>query len=426
MRSLVLGAALLGGTLALACQQRRGRPAPSEAPPSPSHPSAPVSASATSPPSSAAAAPLEPPLQPPLEAAPGAPAGVSAPRAPTHALRPLIIDEPTVVGPPAPATACAAGVALLAKSDRLHLARLRPLARGKRGKAALDELRRPDAEFQPAQRGPAVLGAFAYFAAHGQLLRARLDGSAPEPLTHDARPAARVAAAALAGRPAVLYLDSGPDEARSARLWLEGASPLRISTEAAGAHSVALVPSGEELLALSLDARTGMTQLHSRAVAWQDGRLALGLDRVRWVAGPAQSLTELTALGGAKEVTAFIAIERGATDFGLATLRLPADEEQEARSVWRLFPNGIDPAPASAASLCGRAYVLYALPITAAVDSLLRVVLAPLEDGELGAPEAITTVGSLTDLSLATTSGGGVAAWVADGNTWGTTLRCPR
>jgi len=72
--------------------------------------------------------------------------------------------------------------------------------------------------------------------------------------------------------------------------------------------------------------------------------------------GTAQPLTELTAVGRRRaERTCLLAIERDITHFGLARVHVDREPKMDAEAWWRNYPNGLEPAPANAARICGAA-----------------------------------------------------------------------
>ena len=340
---------------------------------------------------------------------------------------PFIIDELADVGPAAPAAAATAGVVMLTRSDELLVAKLLPRLPNvdKPAKSALGTVTRDAAEFSPYARGPAVLDGHAYWVSKARLLRRRIEGGALEVLSPGARDGTRVSAARASGRAVAAFLAQGA-AALVAKLWVEGHGLDDLTPEGAAANSVALVPSGADLLALSLEARTGMAPVHARRVRFgADGSPKLDPDVVVWVGSSAGSMTELVGLlSSSGEVAAFVPMPRDITHFGLARIDVGSTPELESDVAWRTYPNGLDPAPLAAASICGEPVVIYARPSEARPHAPQELHLAVLEAAGLGPSEVIARARAFADVSLAAIDRGALVAWVADRRSWAATLRC--
>jgi hypothetical protein len=368
------------------------------------------------------------------------PAGTSAPSsappgAPAQSARSVERDEAPItlrdsgasagelsdVGPAGPATASAHGVVMVTKDDRIAVARF-----GKQG--ALDPVTLASDAFRAASRGPAVAGDFAYWTSRGQLVRRRIDGGPRESLAEDARDGTRVAAAIVgsgkSARAAAAYIANTGD-ATSARLWIERVGTWTLTPEGAAASSVTLVVSGTDLVALSIEGRTGMTPVHGRIADFANASPTLKEDVVVWVAGPAQPLTELVAARGAGSIWAFLPLERDITRFGMAQIEIGARPEMGAAVTWRAYPNGVDPAPVAAAPACGGAAVIYAVPAEAKPRAPQELQLAALGATGLGAAEIVARSRAFSSVSLAEAPTGLLITYVADQRTWATLVRCP-
>jgi hypothetical protein len=344
---------------------------------------------------------------------------------------PFVLDEVADVGPAGPASASDAGVLFVEKSDDVALAQLdvRALARRetRSGKTPIEPVTAGAAALNPLARGPAIIGGRAYWVSHGRLVR-RAVGGALEVLEHDARDGTRVAApdgARTSGPATVAYIASDKDGSLKARLWVEGAAARDLTPEAAAASSVALAAQGSSLMALSIEARTGMTPVHAREIAWQGTAPKLSADVVIWVAGPAESITEVAAVGADDgSVSAFIPLARDITRFGLATLDVGATPRMSTPVVWRAYANGLDPAPLAAGVLCGRPTVLYAKPIDPKPFAPQDLELAFVDGGTLGAPVLVASAAQFLNVSLASVGDAALIAYVGDHRTWARTLRC--
>jgi hypothetical protein len=325
------------------------------------------------------------------------------------------------LGPAAPAAATPRGAVLITRRDEVVLV---PLQRGKRG----DELGssdRPAQDFASRGRAPTEAGGHVYWVAKGRLLRSAVAPDAiAQVLTTDARDGTRASAAQIAGQSVAAYIArEGRDETLVARLWAENKPPVTVSPAGSAANSVSLASDGRDLVVVSLEGRTAMSPLHARTVRMP--AVSLDQDVVVWVGGTAQSMTELTAVRGATNVVwAFLPIERDVTTFGLARIQVALPPRMAAETNWRVYPNGLDPAPVAAATICGRAAVLYVRPSEKAPRSPQELHLALVEKAGLGASTVVATSGGFVDVSLAALDGGALVVYVADHRTWGRVLRC--
>jgi hypothetical protein len=378
----------------------------------PAHPPAP-SASVSAPAAPVASAP-PPPSARSVEREEGAQPDAAAVRA----------GEPAEVGPAAPASASSRGVVLVNRSDEIELARLE-------AKSKLGRVKSEASAFRSFARGPAIAGDFAYWVSSGRLVRRRIDSGPLETLAEDARDGTRVAADVVGGpklgRAAAAYLarSDDPEGPVTARLWVEGRGSFNLTPFGAAASSVTLVTTNGGAIALSLEGRTGMTPVHARALSVSGSVPRLEEDVVAWVAGPAQSLTEVIGTQSASgEVWAFVPLERDITRFGLAQIRVGQAPKMEAPVIWRAYPNGVDPAPAAASRACGGA-VLYAVPAEARPRAPQELRLARLGGEGLGPAQVIARGSAFSNVSLAEAEGGLLVAYVADHRTWGLVTACP-
>lgn len=331
------------------------------------------------------------------------------------------LGELADVGPAAPAAAFPEGVALVAKDDRLLIARLAKNAPS--AKAKLEPVEETQGAFAPLARGPSLAAQAAYWVSNGRLVRRGVSpGASLEVLAGDARTSTRTSAVEIDGKAAVAYLGRPDEEGTSrARLWLEGAPSLELTPEGAGASSVALAKHGSGLLAVSIDGRSAMTPVHARKLVWKNGRPELEPDVVTWVGGPAQAWTEIVLGSSHGHAFAHLPIERDVTHFGVATLDLGDEPTMDSNVSFFDYPNGLDLAPAAAAELCGKSYLTFARPLTRAPRSPQELVLV-----EAGANRATVVANGrgFASVSLSPAPGGGLVAYVADGRTWARGLAC--
>jgi hypothetical protein len=333
----------------------------------------------------------------------------------------LRFGELADVGPAAPATAFEEGVAFVTKDDRLLVARL--AANAPAASAKLETIEEVQAAFAPLARGPSLTGGAAYWVSKGRVVRrSTAPASTLEVLSDDARAATRTSAASMNGKPVVAYLGRSDAEGTSrARLWVDGGGAIDLTPEGAGASSVALARHGDGLLAVSIDGRSAMTPVHARKIEWKEGRPALAPDVVTWVAGPAQTWTEIVLGSSRGRAFAHLPIERDATHFGLATVDLGDDPRMDSSVSFFDYPNGIDLAPAAAVELCGRSYLSFARPVTKAPRSPQELVMA-----EAGGTRATVVANGrgFASVSLSPAPRGGLVVYVADGRTWARGLAC--
>ncbi len=352
----------------------------------------------------------------------------------------LVLDSLVEIAPAGPATATERGVAMVNRENELWLAHLERTGKGgaKPRVTPLQVLPDRAAPF-PLAKGPAVRGGSAYWVSHGRLLRHALGsagpGAVPEVLRDDARVGTRVAIpvgdpkllqdvpplAAYVARP------SGPDEPLRAKLWVEGQPEALVLTEDLNsAHSVQLLGTPQGVVAIYLEARTGMSSLHLRQLEITPQRLvSLGDDRIVWVGGPSRSTTEFLAQSAdTSSVLGLMALERDITHFGLLTLRVPlSGSSAQTEPDWLLYENGIEPAPFAGMELCGRRYVVLARPTTAEPHAPQELVL--IEQQRQAAPAIVLArAAAFFDVSLWSGGDAALLAYVGNQRTWGRSLRC--
>jgi hypothetical protein len=228
----------------------------------------------------------------------------------------------------------------------------------------------------------------AYWISAGQLVRREVmsDGTqgSRTVVASDAAPSSPVVAARTTGhveQDVVLYLGGkvSAQGERSARLFVQGHGTRAISDEAGGATSIALVHLGATRFAiLTLDGRLSMSPMHAISLEFdEEGKPELGEDRVVHVAGPAERRSALTGIMVGGGPVALLPLSRTSLEFGLLTLRIGYEDETPR---WVDYPNGLDPAPVVAATICGKPMVAFVRPKDASVGSS-----QVLEVGELSA-----------------------------------------
>ncbi|HEX3853903.1 MAG TPA: hypothetical protein VHW01_23225 [Polyangiaceae bacterium] len=355
-----------------------------------------------------------------------------APAASTPGPKPvakLIIDEPQEIGPAGQMSADEHGVVMIDRTSVVQLAKRAPLsASPHREPAHFSAIHGGPNDFFAVARGPLLLRNKAYWVSEGKLVRRALDNSGPvEVLATDARNGTRVVGADVPDAPAHAVYITNPvkeDAPPRAKLWVEGAETLTLSAEGAGASSMAVASTGEDLFAVAIDARSAMTPMHGRRIHFKAGRPELGPDVVMWVGASSQTLSEVFASATPFGVRAFLPIERDISHFGLIMLKLGSEPHMDPKTVWRGYPNGIDVAPVASGALCGSAFVAYVRPETPSPDSHQVLELAEITAAGLGPAEAVDNAAGFSNVSLGAATNSAVLAYVADFRTYATTLRC--
>jgi hypothetical protein len=285
-------------------------------------------------------------------------------------------------------------------------------------------------------------GAFAYWVTRGNLVRRAVRASpaaaAPlEILAEGALDGSRVAAEAapVTGtgtgkrREVAIYIaraeKKGDD--RAARIWVEGAGSAALSSDGSGASSVALAPGASRLVAVMLDARSAMSPVHARTIeVGESGPARLGADVVVFIGPSPEGHSEVAAAASPEGPLAFIPFAPDTSSFGLSSLMVGNEPHLDAQVQWRMYPNGLEPAPVAAAFLCGRTWVAYARPSASAPASPHVLALAPVERGAFG-PELSAAQGfDFMAVSLSSREDGGAwLSWVSDGRSFLRAVRCP-
>jgi hypothetical protein len=185
-------------------------------------------------------------------------------------------------------------------------------------------------------------------AAHGMI-----DDPDSDAVVAQSRAGTSIAAAPIGGNHVVLAYqqEAATTEGmvREARAMLDDAAPVPLSEEGSGATFVDLAARGDEVVALTIDARVAMSPAHARILRVRDGKLEVGKDAVIFVGGPAERHTQGTlALDAEGTAYALIAVAESAQRFGMATVRISDPPQDDERVVWSFYPSGVDPAPIAA------------------------------------------------------------------------------
>ena len=328
------------------------------------------------------------------------------------------------LGPAAPATATAKGAVFITRDNRMLISRREE---GGDGFHALDT---NETNFAKYGRGPAVSKTHAYWASQeGKLLRAHLGTGEVQVLYSHARPHTRTTVVTEKERDIVSFV-AEIDRVPLAFVWaekLDGRGAVaQISPEGSTASSVTIVP-GARPRVVVLAGRSGMSPLHVRRIRSTEKRIELEPDEVVWIGPGSHSLTEIFALDRPKgELVAFLPTAKDFADFGLAELHIPSKRGQIEEPQWKIYPNGLDPAPVATAHLCGSDYLLYGRPTEQQPRSPQELHLAKIKGGTPGDGEIVARSRAFNNVSLASTESGAIAVWTADRRTWGMLLGCPR
>ncbi len=341
------------------------------------------------------------------------------------------LDEAVDVAAAGPAAATRRGVVFRLRDDSLRLAPLlADAARGSREVTTPVKALELDKEQMVAlERGPTVLGSYAYFVSASRLVRAKIPNGELEVLATDARPFTRVAAVEqLRAEDPVLvgYVARHPSDKDTllARLWVEGKGTFTLTPDGSAGNTVALARAADVWVALSLESRTGMSPLHARRIGFGPSAIQLSPDVVVWVAGTAQPLTEVFALAEKDELWGFLPIERAATEFGLARVDVGSRPVLSSEVSWRIYPNGLEPAVVATGHLCGEPVVIYARPATDVPHAPQELHVSPVRESGLGPGTLVATSQAFADVSYSSLDGGGLFVYVADRRTWARRFRC--
>ncbi|HEX3772238.1 MAG TPA: hypothetical protein VHV30_15285 [Polyangiaceae bacterium] len=263
----------------------------------------------------------------------------------------------------------------------------------------------------------------------GAVHRARLTGE-EDRIVASSRTGSRVGAAPFPGGHAALgYLASRKTtEGWVSEAWLlvDDDPPVRLSEDGSGATAIQLEPRGASVLALTVDARTALTALHTRVVGF--GHPArMGEDAVIFVGGPGDHRTAAAlAIGPVGPAWALLPIARDTLDFGLATVRVDDPPRVDEPVLWSMYPNGLDPAAVAAAAGGGHTWVARVRPEAAAPGSAHILEVGELTTDGYFAPRAVVPTGNApADVALAIDGHGALwLSWVDAAGGWLERLAC--
>ncbi len=389
-------------------------------------------------PGDASPSPRRPPAEPPRPPSTAPPASAEDPAGSVWGA--FVVDGLVDIAAAGPATATDRGVAMVNRDNQLWLARRGELPAGAEPAESPVSPLPSQAGPYPLAKGPAVWRGAAYWVSRSRLLRESLsragERQVPEVLAEDARVGTRVAVPVGPARfvrkapslVAYVGLPVAADGALVAKLWYPGAATsVLVSEPPASATSVLLLASARGLSAFYLEARTGMSAVHRRAVKRQGEAYELGEDRVVWVGGGSRPTTELLPLvRGEGPPLGLLALERDMTHFGALMLDLETRQAGAAGGSWRDYENGLEPAPLAGAHVCGRDMLLLAQPRASVPHSEQRMLWIDASERSPAAGAVLARSRAFFDVSIASAAWGALLSYVADRRTWARTLRCAR
>lgn len=346
-----------------------------------------------------------------------------------------IADGLVDVAPAAPMAATLGGVALINANNELLIAALGTLATSREPAATPIKPLPDDAGTFALGRGPRVADGYAYWVTSHFLLRrpTKVPYGPLDQLAADARVGTRVSvlpASKDGKRPSwVSYvaLPTVQDGPLRAKLWYGGEHELVLSEPNTSVLSVELVEVDNQAYAVTLEARTGQSTLHARPLA-STTPPTLGVDRVIWVGGSPNPLTELrTTQSKSGNLLGLLPVERDVTSFALGVIEFAnLDATTPPSEQWFPYQNGINPAPVDAAKLCDQNVLVFARPSTADPGSPQELVLLDPALPAATPPLVLSTSKAFYDVSLLQLRKGALLTYVADHRTWARTLRCQK
>jgi hypothetical protein len=288
--------------------------------------------------------------------------------------------------------------------------------------------------FEPMSFPPCEpAGRFVYCPGRGGAIR-RIDGMREREVAKG-RPATRIAAAPIGGEghSVVAYLaERSTTEGMMLQAFvvLDEGEPVRLSDDGSGATQLSLVPAGDKVVALYLDARTAMTPMHARELSLgKDGKIELGNDAVLTVGGPAERGVTLASGRLKGQTFALVPMPQDVTSFGMTTIAVPSPPKDDVPVKVSAYANGLDPAPLAAtrSETLDRMYVARVVPEGAERDAPRALQLGHLvADGTFTSHGLVARGARITDVAIALDAA--KAVWILYGDaahTWLTRFSCP-
>ena len=264
-------------------------------------------------------------------------------------------------------------------------------------------------------------GAFLYCLDGGGVIQRTPRSGGPPSAIGKADKGARLAATTLgSAHAAVGFVASGADGIGAAYVAVDDGAPLRVSADASGASAINLAPVGDGALALIIDGRTATTQAHARKLTFT-GQASVSPDVVLFLGEPPLPYTRGVIGAGDGRFFMLLPLQRGASDFGLVTLRIDDPPRSDAAPSWSLYPNGLNPSGVAATQGSGPLYVARVRPL--ARDPKSPRVLELGRISAAGAFEAmgiVPTHGTTSDVAMSADASG--ALWILYTDTEGSWL----
>jgi hypothetical protein len=263
----------------------------------------------------------------------------------------------------------------------------------------------------------------------GAIHRTTLTGEGDR-VVASSRTGTRVAAGLVGGAHVLLaYLASRKtSEGWVSEAWgeVDDDPPQRLSEDGSGATAVDVAPRGQELIALTIDARAALTAMHARSVGYERG-LRLGEDSVLFVGGPGDRQTAaVLALPQTGPGWALLPIAKDVSEFGLALVRLDDPPRVDEPVVWSMYPNGLDPASIAATMGNGRRWVARVRPRDATPAAARDLELGEVTpEGTFTPRQVVTTADSPGEIGLALDARGVLwLSWLDASGSWIERLAC--
>jgi hypothetical protein len=187
---------------------------------------------------------------------------------------------------------------------------------------------------------------------------------------------------------------------------------------------LAVRPAG--LIALSLDARSALTAVHARTIAY--GRtVQLGEDVVVFVGGPfGEEARAAFALPPEGSGWALLPGPKDIRQFGVAAVLIDEPPRLDEPVIWSIYPNGLEPAPIAVAPGAGRLWTVRARPHGPDPASPIDIETGYLSvDGSFVSLDAFAATGRVQELAIAIDAQSALwVAWLDASGSWVQRSRC--
>jgi hypothetical protein len=202
---------------------------------------------------------------------------------------------------------------------------------------------------------------------------------------------------------------------------LDDGPSILLSEEGSGATFITLVPRGNDVLAVYIDARVALTPLHARTLSVVDGKLKMGRDAVIFMGGGADwRLTGAIAWSGSGPAYALITTTDHDNKFGMAAIPVGDEPKDDTPAVWSYYAKEITPAPVATTVGVSPVRVARVRPVSAEAGSWRVLELGHLDNSGYFIPLCnLVESRSFSDVAIAVSPAGSI--WIvytsADG-TW--------